>query len=81
VLASDTAPVVEMIEHDQNGLLAGFHDVDGLAARAVEVLRDPPAFAHLGREAVARIRRSYALDVTLPRLVDLFERTVSGGGG
>ena len=41
VLASDTAPVVEMIEDGRNGLLCGFYDVEGFAARAIEVLRDP----------------------------------------
>ena len=34
VLASDTPPVREMIEHGQNGLLADFFDVEGLADAA-----------------------------------------------
>ncbi len=68
VLASDTEPVREMIEDGQNGRLCGFFDVDGFATRAVEVLRDPGAFQHLGRAAAAGIRRDYAIDVTLPRL-------------
>jgi glycosyltransferase involved in cell wall biosynthesis len=77
VLASDTRPVREMIDDGQNGLLQGFYDVEGFAARAVEVLRDPPAYRHLGREAVSRIHRDYDLRVTLPRLVSLFERAVN----
>jgi glycosyltransferase involved in cell wall biosynthesis len=76
VLASDTEPVREMIENEQNGLLCGFFDVDGFATRAVEVLRDPGSFQHLGRTAAARIRQHYAIDVTLPRLARLFERAV-----
>ena len=52
VLASDTAPVREMIEDGRNGLLCGFFDVEGFAAKAVEVLRDPGAFRHLGQAAV-----------------------------
>ena len=54
VLASDTPPVREMIEDGRNGLLRGFYDVEGFATRAVEVLRDPGAFRHLGREASER---------------------------
>ncbi len=77
VLASDTAPVREMIEDGRNGRLCGFFDVEGFAARAVEVLRDPRAFRHLGREAAAGIRRDYAIDVTLPRLARLFEQVVN----
>ncbi len=76
VLASDTAPVREMIEDGRNGWLQGFYDVDGFARRAVEVLRDPGAFHHLGREATARVRREYDIQVTLPRLARLFERAV-----
>ena len=49
VLASDTAPVREMIDDGRNGRLCGFYDVDGFATRAVEILRDPEAFRHLGR--------------------------------
>ncbi len=76
VLASDTLPVREMIDDEQNGRLCGFFDVEGLAARAVEVLRDPGSFAHLGRTAAAKIRQDYAIDVTLPRLARLFEEAV-----
>ena len=79
VLASNTAPVVEMITDGENGLLVDFFDVDGLARRAVEVLRDPTAFRTLGERGAALIAERYALGVTLPRLVGLFERVVHGG--
>jgi glycosyltransferase involved in cell wall biosynthesis len=79
VLASDTEPVREMIEDGRNGLLRGFYDVEGFATRAVEVLRDPEAFRHLGRKAADRIRSDYAIDVTLPRLARLFEQVVHAG--
>ena len=79
VLASDTEPVREMIEDGRNGLLCDFFDVEGFAAKAVDVLRDPDAFRHLGEAAVARIREEYGMDVILPRLVGLFEQTVDGG--
>lgn len=74
ILASDTAPVREMIVDGKTGLLEDFFDVDGLATRAVGVLRDPRSYRPLGLQGTELIQRSYALDVTLPRLVDLFER-------
>jgi glycosyltransferase involved in cell wall biosynthesis len=77
ILASNTAPVAEMISEGENGLLVDFFDVDGLARRAVEVLRDPLAFRALGDRGTSLIHERYALSVTLPRLVNLFERTVS----
>ncbi len=78
VLASNTAPVVEMIADGENGLLVDFFDVEGLARRAVEVLRDPSAFRVLGERGAALVAERYALASTLPRLLGLFERVVSG---
>ncbi len=73
VLASDTEPVREVVVNGETGLLAGFFDVNAFARRAIEVLRDPTAFRHLGDRAAAMIESRYALAVTLPRLVALFE--------
>src|SRR5262249_34449477 len=44
VLASDTAPVREMIAHGKNGLLAGFFDVDGFVEAAIRVLDAPDEY-------------------------------------
>jgi glycosyltransferase involved in cell wall biosynthesis len=79
VLASDTAPVREIITEGENGLLADFFDVEGLATRALEVLRDPADYRSMGLRAVGLIQDRYALDVTLPRLVELFERARASG--
>jgi len=77
VLASDTAPVLEMIENGRNGLLCDFFDIDGFAAQAVDVLRDPRAFHHLGVNAADDIRRNCAIEVTLPRLTRLLEQAAN----
>lgn len=79
VLASGTAPVREMIEDGCNGRLCEFYDIEGFAARAIEVLREPSAFRYLGSEAEKRIHRQYAIDVTLPRLAGLFEQAAGSG--
>lgn len=75
VLGSDTPPVREMIRHEENGLLAGFFDIDALTREALRVLEDPPAFRQrLGAAGEAMIDEKYALTSTLPRMVELFER-------
>lgn len=79
VLASDTAPVREVIVDGETGLLAGFFDVEAIAGRALGVLRDPPSFRDLGDRGAAMIESRYAMAVTLPRLVALFERATFGG--
>jgi glycosyltransferase involved in cell wall biosynthesis len=74
VLASDTAPVREVIEHEGTGLLADFFDVEALAARAIGVLEDPPAYRRLATAGRALVEERYGLDATLPKLERLFAR-------
>ncbi|HJT31545.1 MAG TPA: glycosyltransferase [Pirellulales bacterium] len=73
VLASNTAPVREMIEHDRNGLLVDFFDVEGLADAAERVLDAPGDYSRLGQAGTEMIRQQYSLDVCLPRMLDLYE--------
>jgi glycosyltransferase involved in cell wall biosynthesis len=79
VLASKTAPVQEVIADGSNGLLADFFDVDGLAEKALAVLRDPAAYRPLGERGVALIHEQYALDVTLPKLIAWLEESAGDG--
>ncbi len=78
ILASNTAPVREVITDGHNGLLADFFDVDGLAKLALAVLRDPAAHRPLGDHAAGLVCERYALEVTVPKLVHWFERTLAG---
>ena len=74
VLGSDTAPVREVIRHEENGLLGDFFDVDGLAAQALRVLKDPSAYRSLGRAGRSLIEERYSLDRTFPQMWELFTR-------
>jgi glycosyltransferase involved in cell wall biosynthesis len=77
VLGSDTAPVREMLRDGHNGLLADFFDVDGLAEKAARVLRDPASYRALGHAAQKSITDQYSLDVTLPKMLDLYDRAIA----
>jgi glycosyltransferase involved in cell wall biosynthesis len=77
VLASDQACTREYVTHGRNGLLADFFDVEALAARAVEVLRDPAAYRPLGDAARDTIEQHYSLRACLPRLKAYFERVAA----
>jgi glycosyltransferase involved in cell wall biosynthesis len=77
VVASDTAPVREVIQHEQNGLLADFFDVDGLASLALRVLENPETFRPLGRAGVRLIDEKYSLDKTARQMLDLFRRVIT----
>ncbi len=72
VVASDTAPVREVIAHGETGLLAGFYAIDELAQRALELLEDPQRGRELGEAARRHIVENYSLEVCLPRLESYF---------
>jgi glycosyltransferase involved in cell wall biosynthesis len=78
VVASDTAPVREVIRHEQNGLLADFYDVDGLARLAMQVLDDPKKYRPLGQAGTRLVDEKYSLARTASKMLDLFERVVKG---
>jgi glycosyltransferase involved in cell wall biosynthesis len=77
VLGSATAPVQEMIRDSENGLLADFFDVEGIAQKAVAVLRDPAAFRPLGRAAERLIADRYGLEAVIPAMVRLYEEAIT----
>ncbi len=74
VLASDTAPVREMIRDGENGLLADFFNIDQIAQKAVAVLKAPDAYRPLGNAAEEMIRSRYSLQCLLPQMVTMYEQ-------
>lgn len=77
VLASDTAPVREMIRGGENGLLADFFSPEEFARQALEVLREPEKFCGLGEAAERVIEKEYSLDAVMPRMVGMYEEAVA----
>jgi glycosyltransferase involved in cell wall biosynthesis len=68
IVASDTAPLREAIQHDETGRLVNFFDIAGLAAKVCELLGDAPARQRLGASARAFAREHYDLkSVCLPQ--------------
>lgn len=72
VLGSDTAPVQEMIRHDDNGLLVDFFDVEGFVETAERVLNAPEEYRHLGQNGLEMIREKYSLEICLPEMLNLY---------
>ncbi len=79
VLGSNTPPVAEMITDGQTGLLADFFDIDTFTAKALAVLKDPAAHRPLGRAAEQMVEEKYSMTATLPKMIELYERTVNRG--
>ena len=61
VIASRTAPVQEVIEHERNGVLVEFFDRDALARRVIDALAHPGRHASLREQARNTILERYDL--------------------
>jgi glycosyltransferase involved in cell wall biosynthesis len=72
IVGSATAPLQEALDDGVHGLLADFFDVDGLADRAIKVLRHPEEYRHLGDTARARVLERYEARKCINQLVEYF---------
>lgn len=71
VVASDTAPVREVIEDGHNGLLIDFFDAQGLAKRVADALAQKQALADCRLQARRTVVQRFDLkSVCLPQLVN-----------
>lgn len=74
IIASDTAPVREVIRDGQNGRLLPFFDVDAWSQAMLQALQGDPSEAARRDAARQTILRDYDLRrVCLPRLIDWVE--------
>jgi glycosyltransferase involved in cell wall biosynthesis len=79
IVASDTAPVREVITHDQTGRLVDFFDGRALVTEVCDLLEDAQARDRLGHAARAHARTAYDLhQVCLPRQLAWVEGLISG---
>jgi glycosyltransferase involved in cell wall biosynthesis len=78
VLGSRTPPVEEVITDGENGLLVDFFDIDGIATRIAEALKDPARFAALRDAARRTVVERYALSRCLPRQIALARAVCAG---
>lgn len=61
ILASDTAPVLEAIQHNETGWLTDFFDADALVEKADALLNDKETRERLGKAARAFVIENYDL--------------------
>ncbi|WP_306114794.1 MULTISPECIES: glycosyltransferase [unclassified Roseovarius] len=71
IVASDTAPVREVIAHDETGKLVDFFDGDGLVTEICALLEDEAARGRLGAAARTLARERFDLaSICLPRQLE-----------
>jgi glycosyltransferase involved in cell wall biosynthesis len=76
VVASNTGPVREVIEHGVNGLLFDFFDTAALSQQVIDVFSDPNKFKALGERARQSVVQRYDLQTRcLPQQMDMLLAT------
>lgn len=76
LVASDTAPVKEVIKDGENGLLADFFSPAQIAARVEEALTNPDRMAGIRQRARQTILDNYALSKLLPQQIALLQQVI-----
>jgi glycosyltransferase involved in cell wall biosynthesis len=73
VVGSDTAPVTEIIQDGENGLLVDFFSPKKIADRIDEVLEHPTRLAQIRANARKTVLERYALADLLPQHLQLIK--------
>ena len=76
IVASDTAPVKEVMQDKFNGLLVDFYDIDGIVSKVNELIDHKEKYQLLRENARDVIVKNYDLKMLLPKQIE-FLKTVA----
>ena len=77
IVASDTAPVREVVRHGENGWLVDFFSPEAIANQVIQCLQEPAASTPLRRAARETVVEGYDLrSRCLPKQLDLLQRVM-----
>ena len=78
IVGSATAPVEELINHGENGMLVDFFDHEALAESVAELLNNRELAETLGKNARKTILKDYSLEQCVPRHLALMNMVACG---
>lgn len=82
VIGSDTAPLAEVMRHEENGILLPFFDHARMADAVVDALANPDRYAPLRKAARRTMLERFDLHaICLPKQVALFDAVLQGKPG
>jgi glycosyltransferase involved in cell wall biosynthesis len=70
VVGSDAGGLPEVVRHGESGYLLPVGDVEGMAARTIEILKDEKRRTQMGRSGRCRVEALFSAD----RIVSQYER-------
>lgn len=77
IVASNRCFVPEVIEDGYSGLLCDYGDIDAWVRRTLEVVDDPRAFDHLGKNARNEAYGRFHVSVAAEKYLSILEKVVS----
>ena len=78
VIGTSVGGLPEVVEDGRSGFLRPVGDVDGMAAAALSLLRDPEKLATFSREARRRAVEEFPEEAAVERYRKLYEETLAG---
>jgi N-acetyl-alpha-D-glucosaminyl L-malate synthase BshA len=79
VVGSDAGGLPEVVKHAETGFLLPVGDIEGMAARTIEILKDDEHRRCLGQAARARAASLFNADRIVTQYERLYERTLGQG--
>lgn len=80
LVGSDTAPVREVLRHEENGLLVDFFDHEALARTLSSACQEPKRYAHLRAAARQTVVSEYDRDtICIPEWMALVDEVLARG--
>jgi N-acetyl-alpha-D-glucosaminyl L-malate synthase BshA len=76
VVASDAGGLPEVVVDGETGYLCPIGDVEGMASRAIGLLRDPEQHREFSRAAVERVRVNFCAARIVPQYEELYRRVL-----
>ena len=81
IVASDTAPVRDVVEGGKDGVLVDFFDIDGLSNTLIQACREPERFQPLRKAARAKMVAEYDRKrIALPAWLQVIDELRAGRG-
>jgi glycosyltransferase involved in cell wall biosynthesis len=77
LIASNTAPVKEVIEDGHNGLLFDFYDVDMLVSKIEYALNNKEEMKIIRNNARTTVLENYDLRILLPKQIELLNTLIT----
>ena len=78
IVASDTAPVREVMQDKYSGLLVDFYDIDGIVKNVNELIDHKEKYQLLRENARDMVVKNYDLKMLLPRQIEFLKSVANG---